>query len=273
MTLYDKIQETAAFIKSKIDSKPVVGIILGSGLGGLIDLVQIEAAISYGDIPHFPVATVKGHSGKLIFGKIGNKQVVMMGGRFHYYEGYSMEQITFPVRVMKELGVQTLMVSNAAGCMNVNWKVGDIMIINDHINQFPEHPLRGANDDRLGPRFPDMTEVYSKELIKQAKEIAAEQELDVKTGVYVGLQGPTFETKAEYFWLDAIGADVVGMSTVPEVIVARHGDMKVFAASVVTDMGIREDDNVITHEEVLAAANEAAPKLAKLVATLVERMA
>lgn len=272
MTLYDKIQETAAFIKAKIDSKPEVGVILGSGLGGLIDLVQVEAMISYGDIPHFPVSTVKGHSGKLIFGKIGKKQVMMMGGRFHYYEGYDMEQITFPVRVMKALGVHTLMVSNAAGCMNVNWKVGDIMLIKDHINLFPDNPLRGANDDRLGPRFPDMTEVYDKKLVSLAKEIAGDHQLDVKEGVYVGLQGPTFETKAEYFWLHGMGADVVGMSTVPEAIVARHGDMRVFGASIVTDMGIREEDNVITHEEVLAAANEAAPKLAKLVMTLVERM-
>lgn len=270
MSLYDKIQETAAFIKGRIDTNPGVGIILGSGLGGLVDLVDVELAIPYEEIPNFPAVTVKGHNGNLIFGKIGDKQVVMMGGRFHYYEGYDMYQVTFPVRVMKALGVHTLMVSNAAGCMNVNWKVGDIMIITDHINLFPENPLRGPNDERLGPRFPDMTEVYDKELVKQAKIIAAEQQLDVKEGIYVGLQGPTFETKAEYHWLDVIGADVVGMSTVPEAIVARHGGMKVFAASIVTDMGIREEDNIITHEEVLAAANEAAPKLAKLVAGLVQ---
>ena len=272
MTLYDKIQETAAFIKAKIDSKPTVGIILGSGLGGLIDLVKIEAAITYGDIPHFPVSTVKGHAGKLIFGKIGNQQVMMMGGRFHYYEGYSMEEITFPVRVMKALGVETLIVSNAAGCMNKDWKIGDIMLINDHINLFPEHPLRGPNDERLGTRFPDMSAPYDAELIQLAKQIGAEQNLELREGVYIGLQGPTFETRAEYYWLHVIGGDVVGMSTVPEVIVAIHGNMRVFAASVVTDMGIREELNVITHEEVLAAANEAAPKLAKLVATLVERI-
>lgn len=269
MSLYDKIHETADFIKGKISTAPTAGIILGSGLGGLVDLVTVSLEIPYGEIPNFPVSTVKGHAGKLIFGTIGDTNVVMMGGRFHYYEGYSMEEVTFPVRVMKALGVDTLVVSNAAGCMNVKWKVGDIMIITDHINQFPEHPLRGANDERLGPRFPDMTEVYDKALIGEAKKIAAAQGLDVKEGVYVGLQGPTFETKAEYGWLLSIGGDVVGMSTVPEVIVARHGGMRVFAASIVTDMGIREDDNVITHEEVLAAANEAAPKLAGLVASLV----
>jgi purine-nucleoside phosphorylase len=271
MTLYDKIQETAGFIKSKTNIRPEVGIILGSGLGGLVDLVRVELEIPYGEIPNFPVSTVKGHAGKLIFGKIGDKSVVMMGGRFHYYEGYDMLEVTFPVRVMKALGVHTLMVSNAAGCMNVNWKVGDIMLITDHINQFPENPLRGPNDERLGPRFPDMTEVYDKQLVRMAKEIAAEHQLDVKQGIYVGLQGPTFETKAEYYWLHVMGADVVGMSTVPEAIVARHGGMRVFGASIITDMGIREEDNVITHEEVLAAANEAAPKLAKLVAALVER--
>ncbi|MBL7720272.1 MAG: purine-nucleoside phosphorylase [Flavipsychrobacter sp.] len=269
MSLYDKIHETADFIKGKISTAPAAGIILGSGLGGLVDLVTVSLEIPYGEIPNFPVSTVKGHAGKLIFGTIADTNVVMMGGRFHYYEGYSMEEVTFPVRVMKALGVDTLVVSNAAGCMNVKWKVGDIMIITDHINQFPEHPLRGANDERLGPRFPDMTEVYDKALIGEAKKIAAAQGLDVKEGVYVGLQGPTFETKAEYGWLLSIGGDVVGMSTVPEVIVARHGGMRVFAASIVTDMGIREDDNVITHEEVLAAANEAAPKLAGLVASLV----
>lgn len=272
MSLYDKIQETAAFVKSKVKDLPEIGIILGSGLGGLVDLVEVSVAIPYEDIPNFPVSTVKGHAGKLIFGKIGSKSVMMLAGRFHYYEGYNMQEVTFPVRVMKAVGVHTLMVSNAAGCMNVNWKVGDIMLITDHINQFPESPLRGANDERLGPRFPDMTEVYDKQLVRLAKEIAGEHQLDVKEGIYVGLPGPTFETKAEYYWLHTMGADVVGMSTVPEAIVARHGDMRVFGASIVTDMGIREDDNVITHEEVLAAANEAAPKLAKLVATLVERM-
>jgi purine-nucleoside phosphorylase len=195
-----------------------------------------------------------------------------MAGRFHYYEGYSMEEVTFPVRVMKALGVQTLIVSNAAGAMNSAYSVGDIMLICDHINLFPEHPLRGTNDERLGPRFPDMSEPYSLELVVLAKDVAARQELYVHTGVYAGLQGPTFETRAEYEWLHRMGADVVGMSTVPEVIVAIHGGMRCFGASIVTDIGIREDQNKITHEEVLEAAAIAAPKLARLVAGVVERM-
>jgi purine-nucleoside phosphorylase len=269
MTLYDKIEETAAYIKGKVPNKPRVGIVVGSGLGGLIDLVAKDVELPYSSIPHFPVSTVEGHAGKLVFGRLGDKEVVMMAGRFHYYEGYSMEEISFPVRVMKALGVETLILSNAAGGMNKDYKVGDLVIIKDHINLFPEHPLRGSNDERLGVRFPDMSEPYDLELIDTANKIAKAQGLKVHTGVYVGLQGPTFETRAEYYWLHVIGGDVVGMSTVPEVIIARHGGMKVFAASVVTDLGIREEHNVITHEEVLEAANAAAPKLAALVAELV----
>lgn len=272
MQLFDTIQETAAFIHSKISIQPTVGIILGSGLGGLIDVVSIEVEIPYAEIPHFPVSTVKGHAGKLVFGKLGNKNVVMMSGRFHYYEGYSMQEVTFPVRVMKALGVETVIVSNAAGGMNIDYKVGDIVIIKDHINLFPEHPLRGPNDERLGVRFQDMSEPFDLQLIEKAKNIATNKNLKVHTGVYVGLQGPTFETRAEYKYLHTIGGDVVGMSTVPEVIVARHAGMKVFAASIVTDLGIRDELNTISHEEVLAAANEAAPKLAGLVADLVAIM-
>lgn len=272
MTLFDKIQETAAFIQSKINAQPQVGIILGSGLGGLIDAVTIETEIAYGTIPNFPVSTVEGHAGKLVFGKLGGKEVMMMAGRFHYYEGYTMEEVTFPVRVMKALGVQTLVVSNAAGGMNTAYKVGDLVIIHDHINLFPEHPLRGKNDARLGVRFQDMSEPYDLALIAKAKEIAKAKDLKVHDGVYIGLQGPTFETRAEYKWLHIIGGDVVGMSTVPEVIVARHGGMNVFAASVVTDLGIRDELNTISHEEVLEAANAAAPKLAGLVADLVAAM-
>lgn len=272
MSLFDNIQETAAFIKERINHTPQIGIVLGSGLGGLIDEVETETEILYKDIPHFPVSTVKGHAGKLIFGTMHGKPVVMMAGRFHYYEGYTMQEVTFPIRVMKALGVETLVVSNAAGCMNVNFKVGDIMLIHDHINLFPEHPLRGPNDERLGVRFPDMSEPYDPQLIALAGEVAKEQGLELRKGVYVGFQGPTFETRAEYNMLHVIGADAVGMSTVPEIIVARHGGMKVFAASVITDMGIREDLNTISHEEVLAAANAAAPKLAALVAGMVGRM-
>ncbi|MBS1585413.1 MAG: purine-nucleoside phosphorylase [Bacteroidetes bacterium] len=272
MSLYDNIQETAAFITEGIKNKPVVGIVLGSGLGGLVEKVEVEAEIAYKDIPHFPISTVKGHAGKLIFGNMGGKRVVMMAGRFHYYEGYTMQEVTFPIRVMKALGAETLIVSNAAGCMNVNYKVGDILLIQDHINLFPEHPLRGANDERLGVRFQDMSEPYDPQLIAIAESIAKKQDLALRKGVYVGLQGPTFETRAEYHMLHVIGGDVVGMSTVPEVIVARHSGMKVFAASVITDMGIRDELNTISHEEVLAAANAAAPKLAALVAEMVAAM-
>ena len=272
MNLFDNIQETALFIQTRIKSVPSVGIILGSGLGGLINAVTKEAEISYSDIPNFPVSTVQGHAGKLVFGKLGGKDVVLMAGRFHYYEGYSMQEVTFPVRVMKALGVETLIVSNAAGAMNSAYNVGDLVIIKDHINLFPEHPLRGANDERLGVRFPDMSEPYDLHLAEKAKSIAANKNLTVHTGVYIGLQGPTFETRAEYKWLHIIGGDVVGMSTVPEVIVARHGGMKVFAASVVTDLGIRDELNTISHEEVLEAANAAAPKLAGLVADLVMQL-
>ncbi|RYZ46043.1 MAG: purine-nucleoside phosphorylase [Sphingobacteriales bacterium] len=270
MSLFDKIEATAAYIRSKQQSLPETGIILGSGLGGLIDVVSKTGEISYSEIPNFPVSTVEGHAGKMVFGTIGNKQVVLMSGRFHYYEGYSMEEVTFPVRVMKALGVKTLIVSNAAGGMNADYMVGDIVIIKDHINLFPEHPLRGKNDERLGVRFQDMSEPYDLTLVEKARTIAAGKGLKVHTGVYVGLQGPTFETRAEYKWLHIIGGDVVGMSTVPEVIVARHGGMRVFAASVVTDLGIREELNTISHEEVLEAANAAAPKLAGLVADLIQ---
>jgi purine-nucleoside phosphorylase len=272
MALYDRIQETTDFLCSNTALTPQIGIILGSGLGGLEQMVAVETSIPYNKIPHFPQSTVEGHAGKLIFGKLGGKPVVMMAGRFHYYEGYSMDEVTFPVRVMRALGVHTLMVSNAAGGMHKDYRVGDIVLIRDHINLHPEHPLRGRNDERLGPRFPDMSEPYDLRMIKMAQGIAQQQGLEVKTGVYVGLQGPTFETRAEYNWLHIIGGDLVGMSTVPEVIVAIHGGMKVFGASIVTDLGIREELNTITHEEVLAAANAAAPKLAGLVAGLVAQL-
>ena len=260
----EKLQETVAFIQERISAAPVAGIILGSGLGGLVDKIEVSLSLDYEEIPNFPVSTVKGHGGKLLFGKINGKEVVMLSGRFHYYEGYTMQEVTFPVRVMKMLGARLLMVSNAAGGMNAAFKVGDLMIINDHINLFPEHPLRGKNDENIGPRFPDMTEPYSLELIRKAKAIAIQNNIHVHEGVYIGLQGPTFETKAEYRFLHVIGGDTVGMSTVPEVIVARHMDMDVFGMSVVTDLGIRDEMNIITHEEVLEAATKAAPKMALL---------
>ncbi len=272
MSLYDKIQATAAFIQTKLQNQPKVGIILGSGLGGLIDMIEKEAELQYSQIPNFPVSTVEGHDGKLVFGKIGDKQVMLMAGRFHYYEGYSMEEVTFPVRVMKALGVETVVVSNASGGTNPTFKIGELMIIRDHINLFPEHPLRGKNDERLGVRFLDMSEPYNPELIEMAKTIAAEQGVEVKTGVYIGLQGPTFETPAEYKWLHTIGGDAVGMSTVPEIIVARHAGLKVFAISVITDLGVTDVPVKISHQEVLDAANAAAPKMAGLVDALIRKM-
>jgi len=272
MTLYDQIQATTVFINQKTKLVPKIAIVLGSGLGGLVELVDIETEIPYADIPNFPISTVKGHAGKLVFGYLSGKPIVMMAGRFHYYEGYSTQEITFPIRIMKALGADTIFLSNAAGGTNHNFKIGDIMLIKDHINLFPEHPLRGHNDERLGTRFPDMCEPYDLDLIANAKKIAIEKNIDVTTGVYVGLQGPTFETKAEYKWLHTIHGDAVGMSTVPEVIVARHGNMRVFAASIITDLGLDEGLVKITHEEVLEAANEAAPRLANLVAALIEQI-
>ncbi len=270
MELFDKIAETASFISGQVNTQPRVGIILGSGLGGLIDIIDKEATIDYSSIPNFPVSTVKGHGGKLVFGKIGDTEVMLMAGRFHYYEGYNMQEVTFPVRVMKALGVEVLVVSNASGGTNPGFAVGDLMIIKDHINLFPEHPLRGANDERLGTRFPDMSEAYDHALIELAKKVAAENGIVVRTGVYVGLQGPTFETPSEYKWLHRIGGDAVGMSTVPEVIAARHGGMRVFAISVITDLGVTDVPVTITHEEVLEAAEAAAPKMATIVTGLIK---
>lgn len=267
-----KLQETVNYIRSKTGLKPLAGIILGSGLGGLVDALEVETSLLYEEIPHFPVSTVKGHGGKLLFGQLNGRPVVMLSGRFHYYEGYSMQEVTYPVRVMQQLGANYLMVSNAAGGMHPDFKVGDLMIIQDHINLFPEHPLRGRNDERIGPRFPDMTEPYSLRLIAKAKEIAVQHQIHVHEGVYIGLQGPTFETKAEYRFLRVIGGDTVGMSTVPEVIVAKHMGMEVFGMSVVTDLGIRDEMNVITHEEVLEAAQAAAPKMAHLVKELLGQL-
>lgn len=236
--MIEKIKETAAYLKSKVPVMPKTAIILGTGLGELVTHITDKQEIPYNEIPNFPVSTVEGHSGKLIFGKLGKKDIMAMQGRFHYYEGYDMKQVTFPVRVMKELGIETLFVSNAAGGMNPNFSVGDIMIIRDHINLFPEHPLHGKNFEELGVRFPDMSEAYSKKLIDKALEVAAKNNIKVQQGVYVGTQGPTFETPAEYRYFHIIGGDAVGMSTVPEVIVARHAGMDVFAVSVITDLGV-----------------------------------
>lgn len=270
--LFEQIEETTLYIRSRIKSAPVIGIILGSGLGELAHDLETEVEMPYSEIPNFPQSTVEGHAGKLLFGKLGGKDVMMMAGRFHYYEGYTMQELTFPVRIMKALGVSTLMVSNASGGMNPAFKVGDIMLITDHINQFPEHPLRGRNDERLGTRFPDMSEPYCRSLLEKGAKIAAQLNIPVQQGVYVGLQGPTFETPAEYRWLHIIGGDAVGMSTVPEVIVAIHGGMKVFAASIITDLGGYDNPVKVSHEEVLEAAGKAAPKLAAIFTELAAQL-
>ena len=256
----EKIKETAEFLRQRVGGDmPKTAIILGSGLGDLAKQIEIDVAIPYGEIPNFPVSTVEGHQGRLIFGKLGKKYIMAMQGRFHFYEGYSMKKSTFPVRVMKELGVKTLFVSNAAGGMNPEFKVGDLMIITDHINLFPEHPLRGKNYNELGPRFPAMNEAYSRRLIEKAREIAKANNIRLVEGVYVGTQGPTFETPSEYRMFYRIGGDAVGMSTVPEVIVARHGDMEVFGMSVITDLGGEGIFVEVSHEEVQEAAAKAEP--------------
>lgn len=271
--MWEEIQQTVNYIKEKTNFTPEYGVILGSGLGSFTDDIAVEFSLSYSEIPNFPVSTVQGHSGRLVFGKIGSKNVVAMQGRFHYYEGYSMQQVTFPVRVMKQLGVQKLIVSNASGGVNPNYKVGDIVLITDHINMMPEHPLRGHNDERFGPRFVNMAEPYSFKMIAVAKDIATAQGVVVKNGVYLALQGPTFETLAEYRMVKALGGDCVGMSTVPEVIVARHMDMECFGLSVITDMGDVDADLAATsHEEVLLAARSAEPKVRSLIKALIEQL-
>ncbi|MBN3583922.1 purine-nucleoside phosphorylase [Algoriphagus aestuarii] len=272
MKYADQIKEAYHFIQN-LHSEPVnIGIILGTGLGKLGQQIQVDIEIDYSEIPHFPISTVESHSGKLIFGKIGNKKVVAMKGRFHYYEGYSMQEVTFPVRVMKLLGVKSLLVSNACGGLNPSQHVGEVMIIKDHIDLFPENPLRGKNLDEFGVRFPDMSDAYSPRLIKLAQNIALENNFMFHTGVYAGVQGPNLETPAEYRYLRTIGADAVGMSTVPEVIVARQMDLEVFGISAITDLGVDGKIKKVTIAEVLAAAALAEPILAKIMAELVVRM-
>ena len=267
--MWELVQETVNFIKNKTNFTPEYGVILGSGLGSFTDDLKIEFTLPYHEIPNFPVSTVAGHKGALVFGTIGNKKVVAMQGRFHYYEGYSMQEVTFPVRVMKYIGVTKLIVSNASGGVNPNYKVGSIVVIKDHINMMPEHPLRGKNDERFGPRFVNMSEPYSAIMIAKVKEIAIAQNIEVFDGVYMGLQGPTFETLHEYKMVKVLGADCVGMSTVPEVIVARHMDLEIFGISVITDIGSEEHLENITHEEVLKAANAAEPKVRQLIKELI----
>ena len=266
-----QVQEAAAYIKEKLNGrKPEIAITLGSGLGDLAEQLTDAVQIPYGDIPHFPVSTVAGHKGQFVVGKLEGREVLCMQGRFHYYEGYSMKEVTFPVRVMRELGIKTLFVSNASGGTNADFEIGDLMIITDHINYFPEHPLRGKNIP-YGPRFPDMSEAYCKELISKADEIAKEKGIKVQHGVYIGTQGPTFETPAEYKLFHILGADAVGMSTVPEVIVANHCGIKVFGISVITDLGVEGKIVEVTHEEVQKAADAAQPKMTTIMRELINR--
>lgn len=271
--MFQILHETVEYIKKKSnDFQPEVGIILGTGLGGLVEEIEVEFSLMYSNIPNFPISTLEFHSGKLIFGTLKGKKVIAMQGRLHYYEGYSMLQITFPVRVMKALGIQYLFVSNAAGSLNPDFKKGDLMVINDHINLQPESPLRGRNDADMGPRFPDMSQPYEKTLIAKALEIAAKDQIACHQGVYVSVTGPNLETKAEYNYLRIIGGDAVGMSTVPEVIVARHMSIPVFAISVLTDEGFPEVLTPVSLDEILATAHIAEPKMTKILSQLIAQL-
>ncbi|WP_179946958.1 purine-nucleoside phosphorylase [Niabella ginsenosidivorans] len=268
-SVVQQVQETVTFLQEQYSAVPEVGIVLGSGLGNFAQHIKIEKEVPYAEIPNFPVSTVKGHSGKLIFGELAGKKVVAMAGRFHFYEGYTPQEVVFPVRVLKLLGIKLLLLSNAAGGVNPAFSVGDIMIITDHISFGTLNPLIGKNIDDWGTRFPDMSEPYSKHLIARAKKICAAANIAVREGVYYAVTGPTFETRAEYKMIHTLGADAVGMSTVQETIVANHMSLEVFAVSIITDMGIRDEQNKITHEEVLEAAKNAEPKLAHLFTQMV----
>jgi purine-nucleoside phosphorylase len=271
-TLKEQINDAIQLIRSKTNSHPEIGIVLGTGLGGLTKDIQIETVIEYGDIPHFPLSTTESHHGKLIFGKISGKDIVAMQGRFHYYEGYTMKQITFPIRVMKFLGVKNVLVSNACGSMNPYIKKRSIMLIEDHINLLGDNPLIGKNEDELGLRFPDMSEPYSKELIELTEKIALENNIKVTKGVYVAVQGPNLETRAEYRFLRGIGADVVGMSTVPEVIVARHSKMNVLGFSVITDECYPDALVPADIKDIIEAAEAAEKDLTLLMKKIIEKL-
>lgn len=270
--MLSKINEAVDFLKASTSLNPEIGIILGTGLGGLVSEIDIVDEIAYDKIPHFPVSTVESHSGKLIFGKIGGKEVVAMQGRFHFYEGYNLQEVTFPVRVMKLLGVKRMVVSNASGGVNPDYQVGEIMVINDHINLFPGNPLIGKNIDELGPRFPDMSDVYDEEMINIAAQIADEEGIKISKGVYLGLTGPTLETPAEYKMVRVLGADAVGMSTVPEVIVARHMDMPCFAISIITDLGVPGKIKKVSVQDVIEVASRQEPKMTKIIKELITRV-
>lgn len=272
MTTFDKVSEATGYLRSFHTQNAAIGVVLGSGLGNFVGEIEVLHEVPYEQIPHFPVSTVEGHSGKLIFGTIGGKAVIAMAGRFHFYEGYGADEVIFPIRVLRFLGVQTLFISNAAGGVDPSFKVGDLMMITDHISFAARNPLLGRNDERFGPRFPDMSEPYSKALSKKAREIAAREGINLREGVYFGVTGPTFETRAEYKMIHILGGHAVGMSTVQEVIAASHMGMQVFAMSVITDIGIREEENIITHEEVLQAAKEAEPKFTTIFRSLIQTL-
>jgi len=267
--MLEKIKATSNFIQEKTKSNPEIGIILGTGLGGLVNEIEILHTIKYSDIPNFPVSTVDGHKGQLIIGVLGGKTILAMQGRFHFYEGYSMKEVTFPIRVMNDLGIKTLIVSNASGGLNPDFRVGDVMMITDHINIFGTSPLVGSNLDELGPRFPDMSNAYDLHFRNSAKKIATDNLIDLKQGVYVGVSGPTFETPAEYKMFRLLGGDAIGMSTVPEVIVARHMRMRVFGISIITDSGVPGEIVEITHDEVQEVTRNAEPKLSLIIKELV----
>ena len=272
ITLKQKIDETLSVIHKHTKENYAIGIILGTGLGGLVKEINVSHQIEYGDLPHFPLSTVESHHGKLIFGTIADKNIVAMQGRFHFYEGYSMQQITYPVRVMKYLGVKTLLVSNACGGMNPQYRKGDIMLMVDHINLLGDNPLIGPNENELGPRFPDMSEPYSLELISLAEKVALENNIKVQKGVYVAVPGPNLETKAEYKFLREIGADVVGMSTIPENIVANHMGMKVLGISIVTDECFPETLKPVNVEEIIATAMAAEPKMTLIMKEVIKKL-
>jgi purine-nucleoside phosphorylase len=270
--MLEKIKATSNYILEKTRFNTETAIILGTGLGGLVKDIDIEFSLPYSEIPNFPVSTVEGHRGQLIFGSLGGKKVMAMQGRFHFYEGYSMKEVTFPIRVMKQLGIKTLFVSNASGGLNPGFKVGDLMMIIDHINMFGDNPLMGPNIRELGPRFPDMSQPYHIKLRNLALGIAQKNGINLKEGVYVGVAGPTFETPAEYRMFRTLGGDAIGMSTVPEVIVARHMDMAVFGISIITDSGVPGEIVEISHEEVQAVAAQAEPKMSLIIREMISSL-
>ena len=269
--MLEKIKNTASFIRNKIDDQPEIGIILGTGLGGMVKDIDIKTSIDYENIPDFPVSTVDGHHGRLIFGELGGKKIIAMQGRFHFYEGYSMQEVTYPVRVMKLLGIKNLIVSNASGGVNPDYEVGDIMLINDHINLLP-NPLIGKNIDELGPRILDMSELYDADLLQMAEQIAQEENIKIQKGCYVATSGPTLETPKEYQYFRIIGGDTVGMSTVPEVIVAHHMSVPVFAVSVITDLGVPGKIEKISHDIVQQAAEKVEPDMTRLIEKLISKI-